>query len=132
VQRPSELPLGGCDFPKATCDFLFNLCTMPHRQLSRQPQNFSCLNSSFSHGVHHGRSHPVSAARELKSSSASFAPNSAIPRSSVCCERGTLGKKHRGMEFLLADGLREGDGQNGLGLYDLILRARGRSSNAAA
>jgi hypothetical protein len=27
------------------------------------------------------------------------------------------------MEFVLADGLREGNGQNGLGLYDLILRA---------
>jgi len=31
-----------------------------------------------------------------------------------------LGKKHHGMEFVLADGMREGNGQNGLGLYDLI------------
>jgi hypothetical protein len=77
----------------------------------------------FSHGVHHGRSHPIPAARELEASSASFAPNIAIPRSSVGCECGTLGKKHCGVEFVLADGLRQGNGQNGLGLYDLILRA---------
>jgi hypothetical protein len=69
--------------------------------------------------VHHGRSHPIPAAREPEGSSA-FAPISAIPRSTFCCVRGALGKKHRGMEFVLADGMRQGNGQNGLGLYDLI------------
>jgi hypothetical protein len=95
---------------------------MPHRQLSPGLQNSACLNAFVSHGVHHGRSHPIPAARELEASSASFTTNIAIPRPSVCGERGTLGKKHRGLEFVLADGLRQGNGQNGLGLHDLILR----------
>jgi hypothetical protein len=34
--------------------------------------------------------------------------------------RGALGKKYLGMECVLADGMRQGNGQNGLGLYDLI------------
>jgi hypothetical protein len=80
------------------------------------------LNSFFSQGVHHGRSHPIPAARELEASSAWYAPICAIPRSTICGGRDALGKKHRGMEFVLADGMREGNGQNGLGLYDLIWR----------
>jgi hypothetical protein len=94
---------------------------MPHRQLSRQLQNSGRVSIRFvSQGVHHGRSHPIPAAVELEVSSASFTSISAIPRSTVCGGRDALGKKHRGMEFVLADGMREGNGQNGLGLYDLI------------
>jgi hypothetical protein len=76
----------------------------------------------FLQGVHHGRSYTIYAAREPQTSSASFAPNSAIPRSTVGYLRGTLGKKHRRLEFVPADGMCEGNGQNGLGLYDLIGR----------
>jgi hypothetical protein len=93
---------------------------MPHRQLFRQLQNFRCPKLALScMGVHHGRSHPIPAA-ESAASSASFATNGAIPRSTVGRLRGPLGKKHRRMEFVPADRMREGNGQNGLGLYDLI------------
>jgi hypothetical protein len=91
--------------PQATGDFFLALCTIANRQFSRQIENSACLNSLFSQGVHHGRSHPIPAAREPEASSA-FAPISAIPRSTVCCVRGALGKKHRGMECVLADGMR--------------------------
>jgi hypothetical protein len=69
--------------------------------------------------VHHGRSHPIPAACEPETSSA-FATISAVPRSTFCFVRGALGKKYLGMECVLADGMRQGNGQNGLGLYDLI------------
>lgn len=74
----------------------------------------------FSQGVHHGRSQPIPAAREREASSATFTAVRVIPHSIVRVGRDALGKKHRGMEFVLADGMREGNGQNGLGLYDLI------------
>jgi hypothetical protein len=96
---------GDWQFLKRPAILFFILCTIANRQFPRQLENFGCLNSLFSQGVHHGRSHPIPAAREPEASSAP-APISAIPRSTVSFVRGALGKKYRGMEFVLADGMR--------------------------
>jgi hypothetical protein len=72
-------------------------------------------------GAHHGRSHSSRAAGFPEDLSASFSRDSVIPRSTARGGRGTFDQKHRAMELVLADGMRENNDQNGLGLHHLIL-----------